>query len=79
MEHPVSERGDGNGGRIDLIATNEHEKLAIEVDNYSPRDKSIFKLKSMDGYIKIVLLRHGKYNFIRDNVKIYSLKLREVI
>ena len=77
LEYPVSSAGNGHSGRIDIIATSKQEKLAIEVDRSSPRDKSMFKLNLMDGYIKIVLLRNGTYNFIRDSVAIYSLKAKE--
>ena len=79
LEYYVENRGDEYGGRIDIIATNQHEKVAIEVDQSSPRIKSIFKLKSMDGYEKIVLLRNGNYDFMRDGVQIYSLKAKGVI
>jgi len=77
LEHPVPDAGNGTSGRIDIIATRKNERLAIEVDRSSPRDKSMFKLKSMSGYTPIVLLRNGNYNFIRDSVIIYSLTLKE--
>ena len=77
LEYPISNRGDGRGGRIDIVATNQSDKLAIEVDRSSPRLKSMEKLKSMDGYVKIVLLRNGNYKFMREGVLIYSLNIEE--
>lgn len=53
----VDDRGDGRRGRIDLVAINDKHMLAIEIDQLTPREKSVFKLKQVDGFIKIILLR----------------------
>lgn len=42
----VSDRGDGHSGRIDVVWSFEDgSTVAIELDRFKPRKKSIFKLK----------------------------------
>lgn len=56
-EHPVPDRGDGHGGRIDVLATRDGKLLAIEIDRESPREKSIYKLMQCEADEKLILLR----------------------
>lgn len=56
-EYPVEDNGNNNPGRIDVVAINGDEKLAIEIDRHSPRKKSVHKLKLMSEYKKLILLR----------------------
>lgn len=66
-EYPVESDGRGKGGRIDIIAVSGDEKLAIEFDRHSPRQQSIYKLRLMQDYRKIILLRgygHGNIDGI---------------
>jgi hypothetical protein len=53
----VDDRGDGRRGRIDIVASNNAHTLAIEIDRLTPREKSVFKLKQVNGVIRIILLR----------------------
>ncbi len=54
-EWEVPDRGDGKPGRIDLVAT-APARIAMELDNKSPRVKSLFKLRQFDG-ARVVVLR----------------------
>lgn len=42
----VPNRGDGMRGRIDLVFTFKGERIPIEVDRKSVRQKSLFKVRS---------------------------------
>lgn len=59
FEYPVEDRGDGCGGRVDLLAEKDGKYLAIEVDRNSPRQKSVHKLLGLQGFGKLILLRNG--------------------
>ncbi len=73
-EYEVDNRGDGRVGRIDIVATKDDIKLAIEVDNKSPRQKSINKLNSMTNYHKIVILRNGNGNYRLGDIYVVSIR-----
>lgn len=78
LEYVIGEYVVGKTGRIDVIAINGDEKIAIEIDNVSPRKRSIIKLKMMGDYSRLILLRKGNYNCEIEGVKIISLGLKEV-
>lgn len=46
-----------DGGIIDIIATHQGQRVGIEVDRKTPRQKSIRKLNGMDADCKVVVLR----------------------
>jgi len=77
LEVFVPDRGDKTPGRIDLIAKKKNEVVAIEFDRHEPRTKSLFKLKHFDAAIKLVLLRGGNKNYIKDGIRVMSIKLYE--
>lgn len=55
-EYPVSERGDGREGRIDIVVIDGNGvRCGIELDRNSPRQKSLFKLGSVE--VGICVLR----------------------
>ena len=56
-EFCVKDRGDGAGGRIDLVVTSPR-RIAIELDRVGVRKKSQVKLAQFDG-LKFVVLRHS--------------------
>jgi len=41
----VEDRGDGRGGRIDVVFNDGKDDIAIEIDRKTPRKKSRFKVK----------------------------------
>lgn len=45
-EYPVSDRGDGRKGRVDIVVKGKKGMIGIELDRRSPRKKSLFKLKN---------------------------------
>ncbi len=53
----VQDRGDGRTGRIDLVAEKGGFIIAIEVDRFSPRKKSIYKLLHYPASLRIVIQR----------------------
>ncbi len=75
-EYKVNDRGDGRSGRIDIVAKNNAETIAIEFDNISPRNKSIYKLKNFNADKKYILLRVGNTNKIIDGIFIKSIVRR---
>lgn len=52
--------------------------IAFEVDKYSPRDKSIQKLKNFDTDYKIIFLKGVKDEsyFINDDIEVITIKLK---
>lgn len=54
-EAPVDDRGDGKHGRVDIHVTSPCE-IWIELDREQARQKSITKLRCVDGY-RVVMLR----------------------
>ena len=66
FEYPVEDRGDGCGGRVDLLAEKDGKYLAIEVDRNSPRQKSVHKLLGLQGFGKLILLRNGGSDAFKD-------------
>lgn len=53
--------GDGQGGRIDVVADRDGDRIALELDNRTPRGKSILKLMTMPKHVPTaVLLRSPK-------------------
>lgn len=60
-EYTVADRGDGRKGKVDLYVTNAHgASCGIELDQKSPREKSIFKLQQLPA--GIVMLRETSIN-----------------
>jgi hypothetical protein len=54
----VANRGDGRGGRIDIVfETTEGQLIPIEIDWKTPRQKSIFKVQSFAPVDRFVLTR----------------------
>lgn len=59
-EYPISDRGDGKGGRVDLMAERDGgARIALELDFITPRGGSILKLASIPGVTRVVILREG--------------------
>lgn len=60
-EYGVS-MGYGNAGYIDLVAAKNGIQIALELDNRSPRGKSILKLETLpeSEWLTAVLLRNPK-------------------
>jgi Holliday junction resolvase len=58
-EVPVTDRGDGRRGRVDLVATRGGETVAIECDRLSPRRKSVVKLGQIEGASALVVALRG--------------------
>ena len=58
----VPRRGDGQRGRVDLVASWPESglQMAVECDNKSPRAKSITKLKQMPADVRLIVLRTPK-------------------
>jgi len=56
-EHKVKDRGDGHPGAIDILV-NAQPPIAIELDRRAPREKSLFKLRQINGH-RIIVLREG--------------------
>ena len=78
-EYPVDNRGDGHGGRIDIYASRDDRLYAIEIDRNSARDKSVFKLAQLsDEVVKIILLRGGDTNCVKDGIHYFSLKVKSI-
>jgi hypothetical protein len=56
-EVPVPDRGDGSGGRIDLVARRGSEVIAVECDSGRPRQKSEIKLLAFPATQRFIVLR----------------------
>lgn len=56
-------RGPTRTGRIDIVATREDEKVAIEVDWLKPRLKSLAKLRLFEGRRLVVLRRSAPWPY----------------
>lgn len=58
----VPRRGDGQRGRVDLVASWPESglQIAVECDNKSPRKKSLTKLKQVVADVRLVVLRAPK-------------------
>ncbi len=57
-EVSVLDRGDGRGGRVDLVYQIDGKRIGIELDRLKPRTKSIFKLKQLkDVDYRVVITR----------------------
>lgn len=56
-EFQVEGRGDGMHGRIDLLVKKSNAIVGVELDNYSARNKSLFKLTQVP--VGLVVLRNG--------------------
>lgn len=55
LEHPVSDRGDGRSGRVDIYVTDgDGSSCGIELDWKTPRLKSITKLAQLDAGICVL-------------------------
>lgn len=72
-EYPVSDRGDGRPGAIDILASKAGIRLAIEIDRKSPRQKSIVKLRQVSADYRVVLLRGGRRSQQAGDVYVVSL------
>ncbi len=75
-EYYVPNRGDGQRGRIDIVAARGDETVAIEFDHLTPREKSIFKLRQMQNAIKIILLRGGNGSFDIPGITVIPVALK---
>jgi hypothetical protein len=53
----VGDRGDGRPGRLDLVAERDGVRIAFELDDRSPREKSVTKLRSVTGAARVIVLR----------------------
>jgi hypothetical protein len=58
-EVPVSDRGDGKTGYLDLVARKDGFTVAIELDCVKPRKKSLMKLRAYRCDFRLVVLRRG--------------------
>lgn len=57
-EVPVLDRGDGRGGRVDLVYNIDGKRVGIELDRLKPRTKSIYKLHQLkDVDYRVVITR----------------------
>lgn len=53
--------GDGHGGRVDIVAAKNFRRIALELDNRTPRGRSIIKLQSFPSHVATaVLLRRPR-------------------
>lgn len=53
--------GDGLGGRVDIVAQRHKTRIALELDNRTPRGKSLIKLTGFPPEVRTaVLLRNPK-------------------
>lgn len=79
IEFKVPDRGDGRGGRVDVVAIKDDFKIAIEIDRRSPRLKSIYKLKSLPlEFARCVICRKtGNYRKVNDFHFIYPIRVNE--
>ena len=79
IEYPVEDRGDGHGGRIDIFASRSGLRYAIEIDRGTAREKSVFKLQHLPpDIVKIILLRGGDTDCMKDGIHYFSLRKRKV-
>lgn len=53
----VGDRGDGRRGKVDLVASQAGYRVGIELDNRSPRAKSVHKLRALSCDERLVVLR----------------------
>lgn len=53
----VSDRYDGRTGRVDILYKLDGLTYGIELDRFSPRNKSIFKLNKLNPDFKLVITR----------------------
>lgn len=56
-EVKVGERGDGRTGRVDIVASRDGLRVAIECDRKTPRMKSIVKLGRVAADVRLVVCR----------------------
>jgi hypothetical protein len=56
-EVPVADRGDGRGGRVDLVGYRDGLTMAIEIDRAEPKPKSIVKLRQVPDAVRVVVIR----------------------
>jgi hypothetical protein len=62
-EVAVPDRGDGSGGRIDLVARRGAEVVAVELDAGRPREKSQTKLLAYPATSRLIVLREPVAGF----------------
>lgn len=70
---------DSNGscdycGFIDIVAEYKGKKLAIELDNTTPRGRSVYKLKNYDCNYRFILLRNNFRHYFIEDIEIIGLK-----
>ncbi|QHA85723.1 conserved phage C-terminal domain-containing protein [Serratia rhizosphaerae] len=54
-EYPVDDRGDGRGGKVDILVTDDAgHRCGVELDWKNPRRKSITKLNSIGGGLVVL-------------------------
>jgi hypothetical protein len=56
-EIAVPDRGDGHAGRLDLRAERGAERIALELDDRTPRQKSVRKLQPLVAMARVIVLR----------------------
>lgn len=56
-EWHVADRGDGRSGRINLMAFKYGMSIAIEIDTYTAKKKSLFKLSQSGANEQLVLIQ----------------------
>jgi hypothetical protein len=64
-------------GFIDVVALKDGKRIAIEIDNKSPKKKSVYKLKHYKADERYILLRGGSKNYIEDGIQVISLKFKQ--
>lgn len=61
--HVPSIAGHGHNGRIDLVAKLGATTLAIELDNVTPRGRSVLKMQRFPGAIRVCVLRTAAWGW----------------
>ena len=72
----VAERGDGRGGRVDLVVERDAATVAIEIDRRTPRRKSVVKLRARS-WGRVIALRDPDPGFdlpIPEDLQVARLK-----
>jgi hypothetical protein len=67
VEVRVADRGDGQRGYIDIVASCSDGAVAIELDCRSPRAKSLAKLRQFSGF-RVVGLRGAVCSVVPDGI-----------
>jgi hypothetical protein len=54
---------DGRNGRVDLVARKDGETLVIELDNLTPRGRSVLKMARFRGCVRVSILRCAQWGW----------------